>query len=351
MTAIALVTIARNEERSIGRLLESVKPFVDEMIVVDTGSTDHTIEIARSVGAKISHFHWTNDFSEARNYSLTRTRAPWRLILDADEWLDSTESDFNAIRESAPTFVGRINRSDRFHGDIAGRRQVLTSQTNISRLIPAGVIYTGRIHEQLQHQLPVRAVPVSVWHDGYEDEQLARKGDRNFSILEDMVTTERFDGYYRYQYAKELMRKNRYLEACQHLESALNSTSVMTPWRESLACTALNAFGTAKKFDRGLELVEAECAHYVDSPDFWFSVGCFYMDVVQARPKFGARLLSLIERSFLRCLELGERPERTIDEKVAGRGSFLAAQNLYAFYVATNQPTKADSIEHLRSEK
>jgi GT2 family glycosyltransferase/predicted Zn-dependent protease len=83
--ALSLCMIVKNEESNLLRCLMSVKPVVDEMIVVDTGSTDKTKEIAGVFGAKVFDYEWADDFSEARNFSLSKVRGRWILILDADE--------------------------------------------------------------------------------------------------------------------------------------------------------------------------------------------------------------------------------------------------------------------------
>jgi tetratricopeptide (TPR) repeat protein len=80
--------IVKNEEANLSSCLESVRTLVDEIIVVDTGSTDRTMEIARSYGATSHTFTWNNDFSSARNESLKYATGKWVLVLDADEVLD-----------------------------------------------------------------------------------------------------------------------------------------------------------------------------------------------------------------------------------------------------------------------
>lgn len=82
---VSLCMIVKNEERYLAQCLASVKPIVDELIVVDTGSTDHTLSIARVFGATIYHFDWTGSFSDARNYAISRANGKWILIMDADE--------------------------------------------------------------------------------------------------------------------------------------------------------------------------------------------------------------------------------------------------------------------------
>ena len=88
MTRLALVMIARDEARAIARTLESARPFVDRMIVLDTGSVDATREIARGCGAEVHDFAWCDDFAAARNAALAHSDADWNLVLDADEWIE-----------------------------------------------------------------------------------------------------------------------------------------------------------------------------------------------------------------------------------------------------------------------
>lgn len=90
MTTLSLCMIARNEEAWIGKSLASVKNLVDEMIVLDTGSTDNTAQIAAQAGARVFHAPWENDFAKARNLSIEKATKDWILVLDADEVLDAS---------------------------------------------------------------------------------------------------------------------------------------------------------------------------------------------------------------------------------------------------------------------
>jgi len=105
--ALSLCMIVKNEEQNLAKCLMSVKPAVDEMIVVDTGSTDRTKEIARAFGAKVYDFEWTNDFAEARNFSLSKATGHWVLILDADEMISPSDNSVLAkiVKEGQPRSV------------------------------------------------------------------------------------------------------------------------------------------------------------------------------------------------------------------------------------------------------
>ncbi|MBC2736870.1 MAG: glycosyltransferase [Desulfobacteraceae bacterium] len=89
--SLSLCMIVKNEEKYIPRCLESLKPVVDEMIVVDTGSTDATIDIAAVFGARLFNFKWNDDFAAARNHSLEKATGDWILVMDADEVVASTD--------------------------------------------------------------------------------------------------------------------------------------------------------------------------------------------------------------------------------------------------------------------
>jgi tetratricopeptide (TPR) repeat protein len=95
---ISLAMIAKNEESTIAHCLKTVKPMVDEIIIVDTGSSDGTIEIAKSFGGQVHQFQWCDDFSAARNESLKHCSGEWVLIVDADEAIDPL--DYEKIRNA-----------------------------------------------------------------------------------------------------------------------------------------------------------------------------------------------------------------------------------------------------------
>ena len=95
---LSLCMIARDEASFLERCLASAAPHVDEIIVVDTGSTDGTVRVARAAGAEVSEFEWVDDFAEARNASLRAASGDWILLLDCDEVI--AERDWSALRDA-----------------------------------------------------------------------------------------------------------------------------------------------------------------------------------------------------------------------------------------------------------
>ena len=99
---ISACWIAKNEADNIKLSIESLIDIVDELIVVDTGSTDDTVQIAESLGARVEHFEWINDFSAARNYAISFATGDIIIFLDADEWFEPklTSADRSLIEKT-----------------------------------------------------------------------------------------------------------------------------------------------------------------------------------------------------------------------------------------------------------
>jgi glycosyltransferase involved in cell wall biosynthesis len=186
--------IVRNEAERLERCLLSAKPFVDEMVVVDTGSEDGTVEIAKRLGARIDFFTWINDFSAARNYALSLVRGEWILILDADEVLVMTNANgFESLRDWSEIVVGLVSRTESHLLEDA----VLGGwHTRVFRNRP-GVCYVRRYHEQLCFadlpQPPSRVLSgISIIHYGNSDPVQLREKTlrRDIPILESIRAEE-----------------------------------------------------------------------------------------------------------------------------------------------------------------
>ena len=121
-----LVVIARDEAATITRLLDSVRPFVDELLVMDTGSSDDTVRLAEAAGARVARFEWIDDFSVARNAALDAAGADWHLVLDADEWLTGEGS--GAALAALRTNGARFRRDHRARRPLRWRHGALAPE-------------------------------------------------------------------------------------------------------------------------------------------------------------------------------------------------------------------------------
>lgn len=190
---ITLALIARNEEAHIERCLKSASGLAAELIVVDTGSTDRTKDIALSCGARVLDFPWIDDFSAARNQALEAAHGRWILVLDADEYLPP--SSVEAIR----ALTSSENAADRAY-HLVNKSSTDEGRTGVSglivRLFPNDprVRYEWPVHEQVvtslqRANIPIENTGIEIIHTGYSSPEVnAAKQERNLRILEKMTT-------------------------------------------------------------------------------------------------------------------------------------------------------------------
>jgi glycosyltransferase involved in cell wall biosynthesis len=315
--------IARDEAGAIARALESARPYVDRMIVLDTGSADATREIARAAGAQVHDFTWTDDFAAARNAALDLSDADWNLILDADEWI---EAGGEALAELPAGALGDVRVASLM--DQPGAEG--TGQAWLPRVLPRGVRYAGRIHEQPVSDLRRVRLPITLGHDGYTTENLSRKGARNETLLMRELEDAPEDPYLWFQLAKEHQARGRAPQAGLCFREALRLAPPDAAWRHALIVRAMIALKAAGELHEALVLADAEVANWPESPDFYFTVGDLYLEAAAQDPDRAADFLPIAESAWKRCLEIGERPD--LDGAVAGRGGHMAAHNLAVVY-------------------
>ncbi len=141
---LTVCVIARNEERFIGQCLASIAGLAAQVVVLDTGSTDRTVELARAAGAEVHPFAWVDDFAAARNAALDHARGQWVLMLDADEELPPDQHA--SLREHLAD-----NTAAGFRLPLVNVGEEALGANHVPRLFRnvAGARYVGRIHEQV----------------------------------------------------------------------------------------------------------------------------------------------------------------------------------------------------------
>ena len=344
VTRLSLVMIARNEAARIARALDSARAHVDRMIVLDTGSLDSTAEIARACGAEVHAFDWCDDFAAARNAAIARSDAAWNLVLDADEWLEEGAECLapDQLRSDGPRFLGDVRIASQMDGD--GNES--TAHSWIARLLPAGVGYTGRIHEQPVSDLPHVRLPLTLGHDGYTTASLDRKGDRNEVLLMREIEARPDDAYLWFQLAKEHQSRGRTAQACLCFTEARRLAPPQAPWRHALIVRSLIALKADGRLQDALILADQEVCNWQDSPDFYYVIGDLYLEASTHNPDQALTdWLPVVEQAWKRCLEIGERPD--LDGSVTGRGGHMAAHNLAVFYRAIGRHALATEYQAL----
>ena len=189
---ISQAMIVKNEEKNIERALSWGKGVVSEQIVVDTGSTDRTVELAKSMGAKVFSFPWRDDFSLARNFAIEKCKYPWIVMLDADEYFSKEDAGKlkNAIALVEPsnhihgisTLCANLNKDGEI-GSLGSLVRIFRNRKDIR--------YKGAIHEHLElldgKDFVVKDFgnALSVLHTGYIDLENSEKlkTNRNLKII------------------------------------------------------------------------------------------------------------------------------------------------------------------------
>jgi len=331
---IALVMIARDEAASIARCLGSVRGVVDELIVLDTGSTDATVAIARENGALVYQWPWQDDFSAARNQALSYAKADWNLVLDADEWLlGDGQLLRQAVQQAADAnqnFVGVLpihSRVEATPSVVQAAAEVQTVVSWIPRLLPRGVLYAGRIHEQPVSDLPRQRLAVEVGHDGYRWQSMLQKKGRNRQLLMQALTTDPENPYLHYQLGKDYDVYAEPALALDCYEKALHRVMPNQGYRIDLVVRTIVCLTRVGALELGHQFAEDEMENCRRSPDFFYVLAELLCALAAKQPDQGlGHWLPLARVSLLFCLSIGDSPD--IIGSVSGRGNHLAAHSL-----------------------
>lgn len=207
--------IVKDEESHIEQCLLSIKNYVNEMIIVDTGSTDNTIKICEQLGATVYPYTWEEDFSAARNFGIQLCQSEWILWLDADEQLDEIQGKeiTNMLEETNAKVISLPVRN--YYGttdNIEKDNYYLLYQPRLFRNF-YGITFKNRIHETLTIPESVTGsdiiqANIPIYHYGYTETVVKSKNKaaRNMAILLDEFSEPNHSPWIEYHIASELYR-------------------------------------------------------------------------------------------------------------------------------------------------
>ena len=239
--------IMRDSEEDIGRCLESLKD-VDEIIVVDTGSVDNSVEIAKKYTDKVYHFQWIKDFSAAKNFALEKAQGDWIVYPDSDEFF--TEGTEMGLRRLVQDFDGPGMLRQLLVRRMEGNKEleVIGAEGSASRIFSQGLHYLGAVHEVLVDENEERPMPVMVprercvmMHTGYDPSRIADKVERNSEILRHAHETGHDIPLQHYCMGKNLLLEGKPEEARQEMMLALEAESMPVSFRADIYRTWYNA--------------------------------------------------------------------------------------------------------------
>jgi tetratricopeptide (TPR) repeat protein len=344
---ISLCMIVRDEEAVLGRCLASVAGAVDEIVVVDTGSTDRTVEIAREHGAKVLEHVWTDHFAEARNVGLEAATGDWILHLDADEAV--AEGEAARLRELTRrgwregfllTLVNKLGAED-------GDTVMVNEALRLFRNRPHHR-FEGRVHETVLHRLPadaperIEVAGVRLDHDGYLHSARAAKDKtrRNLELLERQLREEQPSAYLHFNLGTEYAALGDLATAAEHFDRAwrlltADRDPAAQPFGPALASRNAATLRALGRTEAAARAAEAGLGLFPDFTDLVFE---------QAAAARAEGDLKAAEDLLRRCLDLGDAPARYV--RLVGSGSFLAASELGAVLVARGKGDEAEKLLH-----
>ncbi len=320
MNRISLCMIVRNEADIIERCLQNIGTLVDEIIIVDTGSTDRTVDVCKSYGANIYKFNWKNDFSSARNESLAHASGEWILVLDADDELPVeshlhirrlvNEEPYDAFFFTTKNLVG-----DAQHPTILNYAQLRLFRSNLN------FRYSGAIHELIPKVTSVKykVVPsIFVIHRGYLDTMVQhhKKIYRNLSILDTELMRRPMDISMYYYKGNEFLRAGKFTDAIHYYKQAttLERSKDQTPWLPELPSKYAYALWQMGDIKSAIEVIQQAIRDSPEYTDLWLLLGILYLN---------QQHMDLAREAFSKCLQLGE--PSPIYPTQEGCGTYLPA--------------------------
>jgi hypothetical protein len=342
--SISLCMIVRDEERVLDRCLASAAGAVDEIVVVDTGSTDRTVEIARAHGARVLEHAWDDDFSAARNVGLDAATGDWILHLDADEVLaDGAAARLRELtrRSWREGFLLTLH-----HG--LGDDHADAAVNDALRLFrnDAAYRFEGRVHETVLGRLPAGAperierAGVRVDHDGYTAaiRDAKDKGRRNLDLLERQLREEAPTAYLHFNLGTEYGAEGDRRRAAEHFAKAwtmllADARADAQPFAPALAARYAGVLRATGRAPEAAAVVEDGLKLFPDFTDLVLE------QATLARERGD---LAEAERLLRRCLELGDAPARLVHRTAAG--TFLAATDLGRVLLAAGDARGAEAL-------
>lgn len=336
---ISVCMIVKNEEECVAKCVRSLKSVVNEINVVDTGSTDRTIAIAIEEEVKIHHYQWNDNFSEARNYAMSVATQPYILIMDADETLDHT------TLKSLEQYI----KSSSNEPATVTIRSVINDQTivnsRLTRLFPNCLDYQyhGMIHEQLTYKgKPIEIVQntnVVIHHAGYQENEIQKKNkiDRNLELLRKQQQLEPNSCYLNFQIGQTLYVNRNYEEAIQTFDETLQMASELDslpPYISTIFLSYGYCLLKTAQFNILDNLINDAIEFYPDFTDLYFLYGVSLIERKEIQ-KFAE-----IKEIFEYCLYLGEVANPSY-ESVEGVGSYRALYNLGVYYEVMSNKEEA----------
>lgn len=289
---VAATIIAKNEEENLPRLFASLSGAVDQIYLTDTGSTDKTVEVAKSLGAVVSHFEWVDDFSAARNFNLDQCIEDFSLFIDCDDVLEDKEA-FILFRDNVMDLADYHIAPYHYSSNAEGKPVCTFARERLFR-VSKGFRWRYFVHEGVIPQSAygeVRSNFCSTWAIRHmrSDQDLLKDRSRNIKLFErhkDML-----DPRMRYYYGKELFENGNPVDAVHHLLKASSEQNLEMHDRVLAIQYACYSYMQCNQFERAMELAHQGLMLAPQRAEFHCIIGDCYLklgQIVNATPYFWA---------------------------------------------------------------
>jgi GT2 family glycosyltransferase len=356
---VSLTVIARNEENNLPHCLASVAGVFDEVVVVDTGSTDRTVEIAREFGARVFDFGWIDDFSAARNEALAHATGDYAFWLDADDVIEPDELEklkviLAALRVGED--AGYVVRCKCDPSPDGTGGDTVVDHVRLFPLRP-GVRWSYRVHEQIlpslrEAKIPVRWTDVTVRHTGYVDKALReRKLERDTRLLLLELDEKPGHPFVCFNLGCIAIERRRWDEALEFFYKSLASSVPTDSIVRKIFAQIARAHQMKGNSQAALGACERGLAVYPEDAELWFRKGIVHRHRGES---------ALAESCWRRILTL-TRPDEfcSVDQGIYGhltrrnlavlameRGDFGEAETLWR-EVLVECPGDREALVHL----
>ncbi|WP_326910420.1 glycosyltransferase [Sedimentibacter sp. MB31-C6] len=342
---ISQCLIAKNEENNIEYCLNHLKDIVDEQIVVDTGSTDRTVEKAKKAGAKIFHFEWIDDFSAARNFALDKAKGDWIIFLDCDEYF--SEESVKLIKECIIKY-GEKKNVDGLTCElinIDSNNNILATVKNISPRIfkrKDYIRYNKKIHEVLSNTRTSNANPLlsdvskhlKIFHTGYDKEEVKNKNknERNENLLKKELEENPEDCKLNLYLSKQLNMEGKYEEALNYSLKSLeymDKSLIFDYYYTIYSNIMINMIALSMPYIDIKKIFDEAIKNFPDYPDYYM-----HISTVTLRENMIDESIEYLEKCIYYC----EHYTKDIESFTIGKIDRVYTNLLNAYRLSDNKP-------------
>ena len=354
---LTVCMIVKNEEAVLARCLKSVQSIAKQIIVVDTGSTDRTVEIAKQHGAEVHSFVWNNNFSDARNHGLQFAREDWVLILDADEELPSGSNAALRHDMAQPNQLGFRIPLKNFNETADG----IAFVPRLFRNAP-GLHFVFRVHEQIFSSIVARKPhwkmeaglgTAMLMHYGYDPEvkKLKNKVQRNLDLLELAIIENPDEVGLLMNYGLDLVNSGRSEEAfvpfrkAVRLLSEQESRFVLPEVRERLMTMVTFHLLQAEEYEELIQLVGSKLSHDTGPTASLHYAAALALIRTQRKSEAIPHLRACLEKRALPVLTPeasgvnGSAPHHLLADCLANTGAVVEAEEQFKLALASGSRT------------